>query len=226
MPTVNHRRLLVLAWLNVLIHLAGLAMAALGMRPGTPLVDVVERLDFLAATPLGWTLGWGVWMVCTAALVAFVTELVRYLPDHLGLGRLALMLACAGGAIDLLCDCIHITVLPLIASWGTSEERLFLVVERIALAGGLVVANGLYSVSTLLLTICLRDLPGLSSWVLRLGYAVFACGMVLVAAGFANSAWLAELASGPTIGLFCVWTVLTAQSLKPAGMTNTNEGKT
>jgi hypothetical protein len=45
-----------------------------------------------------------------------------------------------------------------------------------------------------------------------LGYAVFASGMVLVAAGFLSEPRLAEWATGPTIGLFCVWAVLAARS--------------
>ena len=40
-PAVN--TLTVLAWLNVCLHAAGLALAAVGMRPGTPLVSLPER---------------------------------------------------------------------------------------------------------------------------------------------------------------------------------------
>ena len=43
------RPLMALAWLNVFLHLVALALAAVGMRPGSPLVPLHERLSYLAS---------------------------------------------------------------------------------------------------------------------------------------------------------------------------------
>src|SRR5262245_58770024 len=213
---MSHRApfpLILLAWLNVALHAVGLLFAAFGMRPGTPLVALPERLAYLAGAPWGWSLGWGTWMLCSLALVAYCAALARHLPGEPVAARLAVVLAAAGAAVDLLCDILYISVLPVIASWGPAEERLFLTVERAATAGGLVVANGLYSAATLLLAWCLRDCPARAAGAVLLGYAVFVSGMVLVAAGFLDAPRLAEKATGPTIGLFCVWAVQAARSV-------------
>ena len=212
---MSHRApfsLMSLAWLNVALHVAGLAFAAVGMRPGTPLVALPERLAYLAGSPWGWSLGWATWMLCALALVAFFATLARHLPGEPVAARLAVVFAAAGAGVDLLCDVLYISVLPMIASWGPAEERLFLTVERVAAAGGLVVANGLYSAGTLLLAWCLRDLPTRAAGAVGLGYAVFASGMVLVAAGFLDAPRLAQVATGPTISLFCVWAVQAGRS--------------
>jgi hypothetical protein len=214
---VQTRPLTRLAWLNVGLHVAGLAFAALGMRPGTPLVGLDERLAYLAGYPLGWSLGWGTWMLCTLALIAFFAALARQLPEHADAARLALILAAAGGAVDLFCDAVYITVLPwLAASYSPASEWLFRTVERLATAGGTVVANGLYSIGTLLLTLCLRGRKGLVPGTLGLGYAVFGCGMLLTAAGFLHDAWYLALATGPTIGGFCLWVLWVARSVEQA----------
>src|SRR5262245_12671558 len=76
---VNRRPLTTLAAVNVALHAVGLAAAAVGMRPGTPLAPLPERLDYLAAAPVGWTGGWAVWVLCAAVLVAFVFAAARRL---------------------------------------------------------------------------------------------------------------------------------------------------
>lgn len=202
-----------LAWVNIVLHLAGLALAVVAMRPGTPLVDLSERRAYLADFPPAWTLGWAVWMLCTLALIAFFAALAHRLADAGPGPPLAVTLAAAGGAVDLLCDTIHIMVTPRLAA--RAPEELFLAFEGTAITAGLIVANGLYTVATLLLTLCLARRPGLSPAVVPLGYGVFVCGTVMVAAGFAVSPRLMELSTGPTIGLFCIWTLLVARSLEP-----------
>jgi hypothetical protein len=200
-----------LAWVNVAIHGLALVLAFVGMRPGSPLVDLPQRMHYLAGFPLAWSIGWGTWMLCTLALIAFFVALAPRLAGPPAMANLAVLLAAAGGGIDLFCDVLYITVLPQLASLGPPAKDLFLMVERAALAGGLVVANGLYALGTLLLTLCLRRPGQPISWVVGIGYAVFFFGMVLVVAGFLNDAWLAALGTGPTIGLFCLWTILAAR---------------
>src|SRR5262245_12412224 len=112
------------------------------MRPGTPLAELSQRRAYLAEAPLGWTLGWGGWMLCARALVGFCAALAHRLPASGPVSGLAVTLAAAGAAVDLLCDTVHVVVTPRLAS---ASPELFLAFEGTALAAGLIVANGLYT---------------------------------------------------------------------------------
>ena len=58
-------------------------------------------------------------------------------------------------------DLIYISVLPQIARWGHAQSGLFVVVERLAQLSGIAIANTMYSLGTLLLTLGLRGAAGL-----------------------------------------------------------------
>ena len=211
-PRGSPRRLLTLtAWLSVGLHVVGLVLAVVGMRPGTPLVPAAERVAYLAGRPLAWSLGWAAWMLCALALVAFLAVLAHVVPQASAVLGAAVMLAAAGAAIDLACDTLFITVLPGLAAGGPTP--LFLAVERALGAGGVVVANGLYSVAILLATVGLRAAPEVPAVLRVLGYATFAAGMLMVAAGFTGDPRQLEIATGLTILPFLAWTLGVARSL-------------
>lgn len=204
------RLLLVLGALNVALHLLGLALAALGMRPGTGVFPLPERMAYVAPRPAGWVLGWATWALCALVLVGFVAALTaraRSAADS-SVRALALALAAAGAAVDLCCDVLWITVVPDLAARG--EVALFLAVERMLGAAGAAVANGLYSVAVLLVALTLREGR-------PLGYATFAFGMLMVAAAFTGDPRHLEWVTGPTIGAFLAWTVavLRAERARP-----------
>jgi hypothetical protein len=205
MTTDNKDLYTITAWLNILTHAAGLLMAVVGMREGTILVPLAQRQAYLASYPPGWSLGWGIWMLSALSLVAFIAVLVYSQGERSGLAQLALNLACAGVAIDLFCDIVYITVLPMVAA--DNNPSLFQAVERAAGAGGTVVANGLYAVAVLLVTIALWRQGAAARHTLWLGYGVFLSGMLMVLAGFTNLPWLLQLATGLTISFFIAWTI-------------------
>jgi hypothetical protein len=215
MPTTptSTRALTVAAWTNAVLHATGLALAALAMRPGTPSVALADRMAWLARAPLGWSVGWGVWMLCALALVAFVALASARL-EAAPVVRPALALAAAGAAVDLLCDAAWITTVPSLARGGRAGEALFLAVERLAGAGGTIAANGLYSVSALLIALALRARDGSARVAAWLGAGVFACGLGLVAAGFTGDPRHVEMAAGATIGLYIAWTLAVARALR------------
>lgn len=201
-----------LAWLNVILHVVALALAALGMRPGTPAVELVDRLNYLAQAPAGWTVGWASWMLCAVALIAFLAALLHRLAEDAYLARVGLMVAIAGAAFDLFCDSLYIVVFPAMAANPTTNPATFVLVERVTGIASMVIANGAYSVAILLFALALRRTASLASIV---GYAVGLFGFLLCAAGFTGVPWHAEWATGPTIGLFCIWVVLVARALRP-----------
>jgi hypothetical protein len=189
------------AWLSVALHALGLG-AALGMRPGTAVVDLPSRMAFLAAAPLRWSAGWGVWMLCALSLVAFFVVAAERLPALAG--RAALALVAAGAAVDLFCDAGQAALLPALAG----DARLFLAVERLLGVGGAVVANGLYTLATLVVTLSVR-----SGWPRLFGLLCVAGGAAMVAAGFGGVWRYVELTVGPTMLFYCAWAVATANVL-------------
>jgi hypothetical protein len=207
------RMLIPLAAFNIAIHVAAMTAAALGMRPGTPAMPLTERMPFLATSPPGWTLGWGLWMLCALVDVAFIAALAACDERRSPMITLGLALVSAGAAIDLTWDTVHITVLPLIAATRPPPTALFLAVERAAWACGAIVANAFYSIATLLVTWGLWAggvAPVASLW---LAAATFAAGMLMVVAGFTGVPRHLEMASAPTIFFFVLWTAFTARAV-------------
>lgn len=202
-----------LAWANVVLHVAGLIVAWFAMQPGSAVVPLTERMAYLAGRPAGWSLGWGIWMLCTLLLVGFMTVLRQRLSDllpiHGAMAQLALLLTATGMAVDLLCDVIQIRVLPAAAAAGPD---LFLAFERLAFTGGLTVANGLYTAGVLLMNLRLRGLVG--SPALLAGWATAIAGFALAAAGLVPSPILLQISTGTTIVSYSLWTVLVARDLR------------
>jgi len=199
-----------LAWANVALHGAGLAVAWFGMRPGSVVSPLVERMAYLAGRPPGWTWGWGVWMLCTLLLVAYMAAL-RPLASRSLAAQLALVLAAAGMAVDLFSDVIQIQVLPLAARAGAAAPATFLAFERLALTGGATVANGLYTVGVLLMTAALRGHLRVPARIA--GAATVAAGAAMAVAGLLPAPELLAASTGPTIGFYSLWTVLVARDL-------------
>jgi len=203
------RLLVVLAWANVAAHVAGLIVAWWALRPGSMVLPLAARMHHLAASSYAWRWGWGIWMLCALLLVAFVAVLRRQLPGDPVAAQLALHLTAAGMAVDLLCDALQIQALPLAARSGPG---LFLVLERLAFFGGLTVANGLYTIGVLLLLICLRGIVGPAARFA--GWASVVSGFTLAVEGVVPSPVLPALATGATLGFYCLWTVRVAYDLR------------
>ncbi len=209
MSQPSSRALPALAWANVVLHVAGLIVAWFAMQPGSVVVPLPERMAYLAGRPAGWSLGWGIWMLCSLLLVTFMIVLRRRLPDSGAVAQLAIVLTAAGMAVDLLCDVIQIQVLPTVAGAGPD---LFLAFERLAFTGGLTVANGLYTAGVLLMNLRLRGLVG--SPALLAGWVTAVAGFALAAAGFVPSKILLQISTGTTIVAYSLWTVLVARDLR------------
>jgi hypothetical protein len=206
----GHRALLVSATLNVVLHLAGLLLAAIAIAPGSPIAPLDARLAYLATRPLGWSVGWAIWAACALALVWFVAVLRPYASAR-SAAAAALALVGVGAAVDLYCDVLQIVELPRLAGAGPALESLFLAVERRLAVGGLVVANGLYSAAVLLIAVSLRGrLPALA---FALGVATFLAGMLMVAAGVMADARPVPVATGATILAFVAWVVAVTHGL-------------
>jgi hypothetical protein len=209
------KRLWQLAWINVLLHALGLVFAAVGMRPGSPLADLDDRTAYLSLWPAGWYLGWMTWACCAVVLVLFFRELAALRMFHRG--RIALGLATLGCLIDLVGDATQALVLPALARGGSPWLTSFLRVEKMASLAGLTVANGLYCVAILQLSLESGTATGLSRRLWLAGWGTFAFGMLLVAAGLTGIFELAALGTGPMIGFYMIWVLQMARLCDAAG---------
>jgi hypothetical protein len=185
---------------------AGLVLALLAMRPGTPSAPLSLRTEYLAGRPLGWTIGWAVWALCALALLWFMA-LLNECRASVGT-RLALALTTAGVAVDLTCDAWYVTVLPEMAAGAPAES--FRLLERLIGVASLAGANGLYSAAVLVAAATLDRVPTAAT---ALGWATGLSGLALAAAGLAGSPHAVEVCTGPTVGFFMAWAIVLARAL-------------
>jgi hypothetical protein len=196
------------------LHAAGLALAGTAMLPGTVLAGAEARTRWLAGHPLGWSIGWTVWILCALSLVALLAALdERLRPGGSLAGHVALSMAAAGAAVDIFCNALWIGVLPDLAAQG--PDRVFLAAERALAVGGTVAANGLYSCATLVFT---RLLPRGPEWGLArlMGWVTALAGFGLCVAGLHGHPRGLALFSGMTIGAFVAWALALARSSEAA----------
>jgi len=203
------RPLFALAWLNVVLHVAGLGFAAFGMRPGTRDETFAE---FVGSSPLSWTLCWLTWMLCAVALITFLAAAVNRLVEPAPLGRLGLTFAVVGLGFDLLCDSVYIFVLPRLGKGFT--PNLFDIVERVTGIASLFIANGAYTVGILLISRDMRRAGRATEATTAVGIGVGVFGLLLAATAFPHEPSLVAIAAAPTIMLFCVWVMLVARDLE------------
>jgi hypothetical protein len=205
------RDLTLLAWLIVGLHVIALALSAISIWPGSPLVPLPDRLTYLAGAPVGWALGWAVWMACAVALIAFLFAVSCRLGDS-KLAQLGLTIAVVGAGFDLFCDMIFILIFPIVAARPGPDHILFDTVAQITAIASFVIANGAYSLAVPLFTIALDTDLGLPRVTTAAGFGVGACGLVLTVAGVTEMPGLLTWATPLTIGIFCAWVVLVARS--------------
>ncbi len=199
-------RLSKFAWLNALVHGAGLVLAVF-MREGTPLVALNARMAWLAQDPLVWKLGWITWMLaalCVGGLFAGLAGALGNPPRALW----ALALGCSGAAVDIFSEIIYINVLPGLAHGGNRDA--FLAFERAAFGGGCALANGFYTLGVWLVALEFKQQKRTNLWLDLSAAITVSCGLAMTLGGLLQRAELLEFFTGPTIVGFGVWGVLAA----------------
>lgn len=194
------------AWVAACLNGLGLVCAVTGMRPGAPDEPLEARVEWVAARPFGWTVGWGVWMLAALAVVVLFAHLARAVRGRKGV--LALVLVASGAAVDLTCDALQMTLLPDAAA--SDDRQAFERLERTLWIGGVVVACGLYAVGTAVATVGLGER---ASRVVQAAAAVTVGGCaVWIVAELALARALLAPATGVSVGAFMVWAVGLATS--------------
>lgn len=206
------KTLRICAVLTIVLHLLGLLAAVFWIKPGMLGLDNDAAMSHIE-TSVGWRLGWGVWALAALAFVAFMAALERFCGANSTLSRLAMMVGVAAAAIDCLFDLIHITVSPELMNleFRPSGRVMFYAFERLASSGGIILANGLYSIAVVLMTEALRD--KLTPLVRVLGWVVLITGLALSATDFSSNHRMPEYFAGPAIGSYMLWVFAATWSL-------------
>jgi hypothetical protein len=161
--------------------LAGASMALI-LRHGLETnPDFQARLSFLAGHRALWAFAWLTWTVAALAILNFYDALAR---AH-QLSRFAVLLTAAALGPDLAAQAVEIGVLPSL----TDRADLFLILHRVAVLMSGYVANGLYSLSALVLA--WRSRAAYPPWVWSAGLAAGAFGFILSAAALVD--WTAGM---------------------------------
>ncbi len=176
------------AWLAFAVHLiAGLAMALI-LRHGLETnADLTDRLRFVARHRLLWTVGWLSW---TAAAFTILNFYALFAAAHRSRGvspaplRTAVLLTIVAVAADWTAQAIEIFVLPGLARTGNAVSFLSWHRAAVVLTG--LLANGLYTISALLLVWTSRR--AYPRWIQAAGFGVVVGGSILSAAALADSA--------------------------------------
>ena len=176
------------AWLAFAVHLmAGLAMALI-LRHGLETnADLTGRLRFVAARRLLWTAGWLSW---TLAAVTILNFYARFAEAHRSRGvapaalRAAVPLTVVAVVADWTAQAIEIFVLPGLARAASVTD--FLAWHRAAVVSTGFLANGLYTISALLLVWASRR--AYPRWIQVAGFGVVTGGAILSGAAWVDSA--------------------------------------
>lgn len=149
--------------------------------------DLTDRLRFVAARRLLWTAGWLSWTVAAVTILNFYA---RFAAAHRSRGvpaaplRTAVLLTIAAVGADWTAQAFEMFVLPGLAR--SANATGFLVWHRAAVVLTGFLANGLYTISALLLVWASRR--AYPRWIQAAGFGVVVGGSILSAAALADSA--------------------------------------
>jgi hypothetical protein len=160
------------------VHLVAGVLMALVLRRGLDTnPDLQDRMAFLVHHRVIWTAGWLTW---TAAALAILYFYLAFAEAHdSGLASTVLLTVAAIGP-DLAGQAIEIGVLPAVG------PPLFLTLHRVSVMLSGYLANGLYSLTALILT--WRTRRAYPAWVWSAGMAVGLSGLALSVAALMDSA--------------------------------------
>ena len=177
------------AWLALATHFAAGVSTLFILQPGLETNDdLASRLRYVAEQKALWIAGWLVWNGAALSILYFFASLSTALRRHDSAAsfwpRLALYLTVAAIAPDLTAEVVEMGVLPRLAAQG--DTSTFLPLHRAAVLATGYVANGLYSIATLLLACSARTLY--PRWMTIAALAGAAGGFLLSAMALADSA--------------------------------------
>jgi hypothetical protein len=183
------------------LNLAAMAMMGAVLRFGTELVPgVADRVDYVAAHPVLWRIGWGLWMAAALSLAAFYAWWGSYL-RRAGWAVVAFVIVSIGVACDLFAE-------SLLIGWVPHDYDRVAPVATLMTGG---VANGLYTLAGAILTLGTDSLRG---WLRAMAWTIWAAGATLTICAVAGSAVGIAVATTLLFALFCPWVIMLARHLQ------------
>lgn len=193
------------------ITLACLLMAG-PMRQGLPVAgDLPTRLAYIQQQLGWWQFGWLCWMAAALGLFTFACLWSSELPPspwrQLGLSLLGL-----GLVPDLTAETIYGFVLPALSAEGLPISSLQLL-DSLAMQLTGFLGNGLYNLGGLMLTVVMWRQRSVHGAVIGAGFLAWSLGLGLSAAIALNQLAAAELLTGSSMVLSCLWMLALAYQL-------------
>jgi len=153
--------------------------------------DRAARVDYIAAHPLIWRAGWGLWIVAALSLMGFYNWWAARVRSRC-LGVAALVLAIAGIGGDLLAESLYIGWLP------ADYDRIAPLARLLTGAWG----NTLYTLSGVLLTLGSEWLRGPAR---ACAWLIWADGLALGGFSLAGNITGMAVSTALLFILFCPW---------------------
>ncbi len=178
----------------------GLAAVALAtvLAPATPLVpDPAERLAYVREHLLVWRVGWGTWMVAALTLLWFTV----WWRGRVGGPRAAVAVAAAGLVVDLCSEVLLVASAP--------DRYLDAAPLAYFMTGA--IANGLYTVAGIMLTLATRLSTTERAWAALL----WSAGLMLSLGALAGQPLVIAIATAALFVLFVPWCVYLRRKLGP-----------
>ena len=197
----------IIAWTVVGIHIPA-CLALMAVAGGTEMVaDMAQRRDWVADHVPLWVLTWLLWALASMSLGAFTLVWTRRLLE-LNVPRFWTIAGCAiillGVPLDLVGECLNVMALT---RPGISVDEF----ARIARLYGIVsavLANGLYCLGGLVLSLVSWRAAWLRGWLGILGFIMWSVGMLLTLTALVDFRLGMVLSGGAVMALFIPWAAL------------------
>lgn len=175
------------------VNSAAVLVVAFVLAPATPIVaDAAERSAYVQTHLLAWRLGWAVWIAAALSLLWFYA----WWRGRIGASYIPIALAASGFIADVTSETMLILYDPTTAPFAFD------------LTG--VVANGLYTICGIWLTLAMRLTTAERIW----AAVMWVAGITLSLATLASLYLVAAIATALLFALFCPWCVYLAVKLR------------
>jgi hypothetical protein len=182
------------------LNFAALLAMATALRPGTETVPLAaERVSYISDHALWWRAGWAIWTAAAISLIGFYA----WWGSHVRYSRwvvAALSIASVGLVSDLFAESLLIGWLPR----DYDQVAPFTTMMTGA------VANGLYTVAGMILTLATTSLPTPMRVV---AWTAWSAGILLTAFTLTGTVTGIAVATTALFVLFCPWVVLLGRML-------------
>jgi hypothetical protein len=182
-------------WLCVVTHVAALFVLVLFLRPGSLVeTDVTQRAQYVAGNLPGWSMGWATWMAAAASLVGFYAWWGGYLV--LSTESSSVMHTSHKIRVRAATAAVVIAALGMVCDFSGEGSAILRLVEHVPndvvaftrierqftlLSAG--AANGLYTLSGVLLTLLTPNLPRWIRWAMWVTWAAGAAMTISAVVG-------------------------------------------